>query len=76
MLMVCLALPQDAIADYDYLGDDDPLTVDVEDSLDYAYEPPGAITFDGDMRGGYFNFDTDQRDNTSDSRDEFAARLR
>lgn len=76
MLMVCGTSFADVTAGSEYLGDDDPLTVDVEDSFDYAYEPPGALTFDGDIRGGYFTIDTDQRDGTQDSRDEFAARLR
>ncbi len=60
----------------EYLDQDDPLYVDIEDSLEYGYSEPGRLTFDGDLRSGYFATDVDQRDGTSDSSDEFALRVR
>ena len=60
----------------DYLDGDDPLKIDVEDSLDYPYVEPKRISFDGDVRGGYFNADVDQRDGASDHSDDFSLRVR
>lgn len=60
----------------DYLDADDPLKIDVDGSLDYPYVVPDRITFDGDVRGGYFNADVDQRDGTSDHSDDFTLRVR
>jgi hypothetical protein len=84
ILLICVApissadTDQTAIADasYGYLSEDDPQNSDVEDSLEYPYQPEGSITFGGDLRGGFFAIDSDQRNTTSDSSDEFAARLR
>jgi hypothetical protein len=65
-------------ADYtpEYLDEDDPNRIDVEDSVAYPYVDPDRVTFDGDVRGGYFNVDTDLRDGNSDHSDEFALRVR
>lgn len=62
--------------DPEYLDGDDPTRIDVEDSLDYPYVEPKHISFDGDVRGGYFNTDVDQRDGTSDHSDHFTLRVR
>ena len=60
----------------EYLDADDPLSIDTEGSLEYAYSQTGRATFDGDVRSGYFATDVDQRDGTSDNTDEFAFRVR
>lgn len=59
-----------------YLDEYDPENVDLEDSLDYRYSEAGRASFDGDLRGGYFNSEVNQRDGSTDSSDEFAVRLR
>ena len=59
-----------------YLDEEDPANVDVEGSLDYSYSEAKRATFDGDIRAGYFNVETDLRDGNTDHTDEFALRIR
>ncbi len=59
-----------------YLDEDDPANLDVQGSLDYAYSEAKRASFDGDVRAGYFNVQTDLRDGSSDNSDEFAVRVR
>ncbi len=76
LLLVCAAT---ALADeYTpvYLDEDDPASIDVEGSLDYARSEEKRATFDGDLRGGYFDVQTDLRDGSNSSSDEFAVRFR
>ncbi len=61
---------------YNYLNADDPQNTDVIDSLDYPYQTSGSISFDGDLRSGFFASDTDQRDGSSNDNSEAAGRLR
>lgn len=59
-----------------YLDAEDPDTIDVEDSLEYAYSEQKRASFGGDLRGGYFNSEVDARDGGSDHSDDFTARFR
>jgi hypothetical protein len=59
-----------------YLDEEDPATIDTEGSLDYAYSERKHASFDGDIRGGFFNVETDLRDGSTDHSDEFALRIR
>ncbi len=81
VIILALALPSSAVAgdpEYlpTYLDRDDPLLIDIEESLDYRFKDPGRFSFDGDMRGGYFNTEVDARDGSSENSDEFTVRLR
>jgi len=60
----------------EYLGDDDPNLIDLTDSLDYAGSEKGRWRFDGDLRGGYFASDVDQRDGSNVQNNEFTLRFR
>lgn len=78
-LLVALLLPAAAMAEeYQpaYLDVDDPIHVDYDDSLDYAYSQPGRLSLDGDLRGGYFYADVDERDGSTDSSGDSTLRLR
>jgi hypothetical protein len=59
-----------------YLDQEDPTTIDVEGSLDYAYSERNRASFDGDIRGGFFNVETELRDGSTDYSDQFALRIR
>lgn len=59
-----------------YLDADDPIHVDYDDSLDYAYAEPRRLSIDGDLRGGYFNTQVDARDGSSNDSDNLTTRLR
>ena len=50
----------------EYLDEDDPNSVDLQDSLDYPFSEKGRWSFDGDLRGGYFASDVDQRDGSNE----------
>jgi hypothetical protein len=60
----------------EYLDSDDPSLIDLNDSLDYADSEKGRWRFDGDLRGGYFASDVDQRDGSSSQNDAFTLRFR
>jgi hypothetical protein len=59
-----------------YLDDDDPSLIDVEGSLDYRYSEARRFSFDGDLRGGYFDSRIDLRDGGKAETDEFTLRVR
>ena len=59
-----------------YLDAEDPIHVDYDDSLDYAYAAPRRLQLDGDVRGGYFNTEIDARDGSSDGGEDYRLRLR
>ncbi len=59
-----------------YLDEEDPATIDVEGSLDYAYSKRNHASFDGDIRGGFFSVETELRDGSTDYSDRFALRIR
>jgi len=60
----------------EYLDEDDPNYVDLQESSDYRFSEKGRWRFDGDLRGGYFASDVDQRDGNNDRNDEFTLRFR
>jgi len=60
----------------EYLDAEDPLLIDIEESLDYPYKRPGRFSFDGDLRGGYFDTEVDARDGSRDDSDEYRLRFR
>ena len=60
----------------EYLDEDDPNYVDLQESTDYRFSEKGRWRFDGDLRGGYFASDVDKRDGSSDRNDEFTLRFR
>ncbi len=61
----------------DYLDADDPIHIDYDDSLDYSYDAvTRRLTLDGDVRGGYFDADVDNRDGSSDHSRDYTLRLR
>ena len=60
----------------DYLDAEDPDIIDVESSLDYRYSEEGRATWDGDLRGGYFNSSEDLRDGGSNDTDNYTLRFR
>jgi hypothetical protein len=59
-----------------YLDADDPDIIDVEGSLDYSNSEAGRATWDGDLRGGYFNSSVDLRDGGSSDTDDYTLRFR
>jgi hypothetical protein len=59
-----------------YLDADDPDNIDVESSLEYRYSEQKRASFEGDLRGGYFNSQVDARDGSNDDSDDLTLRLR
>ena len=59
-----------------YLDEDDPANIDVAGSLDYDYSQRKQVSLGGDIRGGFFNVETDRRDGSTDHNEEFALRIR
>ena len=76
VLIVCAGCAQaDEYAPV-YLDEDDPASIDVQGSLDYKHSGEKRASFDGDLRGGYFDTQTDLRDGGRSASDEFAVRFR
>ena len=60
----------------EYLDEEDPNLVDLNESIDYDDSEPNRWNFDGDLRGGFFANEVDERDGTTSEHDEFTIRIR
>jgi hypothetical protein len=76
VLLAALLTSGAAADESDYLDEADPNLIDLEESMDYRDSESGRWSFDGDLRGGYFNSDVDQRDGSNDENDELTLRFR
>ncbi|MEM8767770.1 MAG: hypothetical protein AAGE43_10025 [Pseudomonadota bacterium] len=60
----------------DYLDAEDPNLIDLEESFDFEGSEAGRFTFDGDLRGGIFASEVDQRDGSRTTNEELTMRFR
>lgn len=59
-----------------YLDEDDPNRIDLEESFDYDGSAKQRWRFNGDLRGGFFANDVNQRDGSSSDAEELTVRIR